>query len=347
MADPWLAPFTAWPAKCCARSCGSASQGELDWFIGMVQVKRRDNRNRRIGGWSGRATVAVRDVTDHRRGEVMRDLSPTAWPHQPGRDRGSIQRHYGDLVSDDRLAALRGELAPTGTLRASINLGNPVLAQGTAADPTGVTVDIAREIAQRLGVRVELTCFDAARKSFAAMLAGNADVCFLAIEPAREAEVAFSAPYAVIEGVFAVASTSELRTLGDVDRPGVRIGVKSGSAYDLYLTRTLTRAQVVRGGEGIDVYRTQGLQVAAGIRQPMTDYVCAHPDVRLIDERFMQIQQAVGILRSSSAEAVQFLRYLIEELKATGFVADALRRAGQFDVSVAPPAGPGTVYGPM
>ena len=93
-------------------------------------------------------------------------------------------------------------LAPHGTLRASINLGNPVLAQGVPDAPRGVTVDIAREIGARLGVPVELLCFDAARKSFEAMTGGDADVCFLAIEPAREAEVAFSAPYVIIEGVF-------------------------------------------------------------------------------------------------------------------------------------------------
>jgi polar amino acid transport system substrate-binding protein len=181
---------------------------------------------------------------------------------------------------------------------------------------------------------VELVCFDAARKSFEAMTSGRADVCFLAIEPAREAEVAFTAPYVVIEGVYLVPSDSPVSTPGDVDRDGVRVGVKQGSAYDLFLSRTLEHATVVRGAEGIDVFREQGLEVAAGIRQPMTAYAAAHPDVRLVDERFMQIRQAVGTT-TRAPETVQFLRELVEELKASGFVADSLRRSGQHDAQVA------------
>lgn len=231
-----------------------------------------------------------------------------------------------------------GDLAPTGVLRASINLGNPVLAQGTPEAPTGVTVDIAREIGVRLGVPVELICFDAARKSYEAMATSQADLCFLAVEPAREADVAFTAPYVVIEGVYVVPRDSAIVAVAEVDRPGVRIGVKQGSAYDLYLTRTLEHAEVVRGEDGVDEFLARGLEVAAGIRQPMTEIVAAQPDLRLIDGRFMQIQQAVGTTRSRRAETVRFLHGLVEELKATGFVAAALRRANQSDTLVAPPA---------
>ncbi|MGW2562344.1 transporter substrate-binding domain-containing protein [Streptomyces sp. NPDC001514] len=235
-------------------------------------------------------------------------------------------------------AAITKDLAPNGVLRASINLGNPVLAQGTPMAPAGVTVDIAREVAARLDVPVEFLCFDAARKSYEAMTAGRADMCFLAVEPAREAEVAFTAPYVVIEGVFAVPRDSAVATIADVDRAGVRIGVKRGSAYDLYLSRTLRHASVVRGEEGVDVFRAESLEVAAGIRQPMTEFVAAHPEVRLIQGRFMQIRQAVGTTRTRQPETVQFLRDLVEELKASGFVADSLRRAHQSDALVAPPA---------
>jgi polar amino acid transport system substrate-binding protein len=230
------------------------------------------------------------------------------------------------------------DLAPTGVLRASINLGNPVLAQGTPDAPAGVTVDIAREIAARLDVPVSFLCFDAARKSFEAMTSGQADICFLAVEPAREAEVAFTAPYVVIEGVFAVPADSAFTSPADVDSPGVRIGVKQGSAYDLFLTRTLQHAEVVRGNEGTDAFRAEALDAAAGIRQPMTAFVAANPDVRLIDERFMQIQQAVGTTKDRSPETVQFLRDLVEELKANGFVASSLQRSNQPDATVAPPA---------
>jgi polar amino acid transport system substrate-binding protein len=230
------------------------------------------------------------------------------------------------------------DLAPTGVLRASINLGNPVLAQGTPDAPAGVTVDIAREIAARLGVPVSFLCFDAARKSFEAMTTGLADICFLAVDPARAAEVAFTAPYVVIEGVYAVPTDSAFTTPADVDSPGVRIGVKQGSAYDLFLTRTLQHATVVRGTDGVDAFRSEHLDAAAGIRQPMTAFVAANPGVRLIDERFMQIQQAVGTTKDRSPETVQFLRNLVEDLKANGFVAESLQRSNQPDATVAPPA---------
>ncbi|MET9033372.1 transporter substrate-binding domain-containing protein [Streptomyces mirabilis] len=232
--------------------------------------------------------------------------------------------------------AIAKDLAPHGTLRASINLGNPVLAQGTPTAPAGITVDLAREIAARLDVPVELLCFDAARMSYEAMAEGRADLCFLAVEPAREAEVAFTAPYVVIEGVYAVPRDSDLTTVAEVDRPGVRIGVKRGSAYDLFLSRTLRHASVVRGEDGVEAFRAEGLEVAAGIRQPMTEFVAAHPELRLIEDRFMQIRQAVGTTRTRRPETVRFLHDLVEELKANGFVANALRRAHQPETLAAP-----------
>ncbi|HZX04728.1 transporter substrate-binding domain-containing protein [Kribbella sp.] len=234
------------------------------------------------------------------------------------------------------MTTVAADLAPTGVLRASINLGNPVLAQGTPDAPAGVTVDIARELAKRLDLPLELVCFDAARKSFEALTTGQADLCFLAIEPARAAEVAFTAPYVVIEGVFAVPQDSALTTVADVDASDVRIGVKQGSAYDLYLTRTVRHATIVRGSDGVDVFRAEGLEVAAGIRQPITRYVAEHQDLRLIDERFMQIQQAVGTTKDKRDETVAYLRDLIEELKANGFVAASLTAAGQSPALLAP-----------
>jgi polar amino acid transport system substrate-binding protein len=228
------------------------------------------------------------------------------------------------------------DLVPTGTLRASINLGNPVLARGTPEEPAGVTVDLARELGRRLGVPVELVCCDAARKSFEAMVAGRADICFLAIEPARAAEVAFTAPYALIEGVFAVPERSPIRTVADVDRPGVRVGVKQGSAYDLFLTRTLRDATVVRGNDGTEAFLSQSLEVVAGIRQPLTAFVAANPGLRIIEERFMDIPQAVGTAIARRPETVRYLHDAIEDLKANGFVADALYRSGQSPTLVAP-----------
>ncbi|KNX37530.1 transporter substrate-binding domain-containing protein [Luteipulveratus halotolerans] len=238
----------------------------------------------------------------------------------------------------DAPEAIVRDLAPTGTLRASINLGNPVLAQGTPEQPSGITVDLAREVGRRLGVPVELNCFDAARKSFEALTSGAADLGFMAIEPKRAEQVAFTAAYVVIEGVYVVPTDSELRTVADVDRAGVRIGVKEGSAYDLYLTRTLEHAEPVRGAEGTDVFAEQGLEAGAGIRQPVTAYVESHEGVRLIAEAFMQIQQAVATTKDRSPETVAFIAETVEELKASGFVRESLDRAGQADTQVAPPA---------
>jgi polar amino acid transport system substrate-binding protein len=234
--------------------------------------------------------------------------------------------------------AIAQDLAPTGVLRASINLGNPVLAQGTPDAPSGVTVDLAYAVGERLGVPVELVCFDAARRSFEAMATGAADLCFLAVDPARATEVAFTAPYVVIEGVYVVPVDSPVRSVADVDRGGVRVRVKHGSAYDLFLTRTLEHASIVRGDEGVDVFVAEGLEVGAGIREPVTAFAAGRDDVRVVEEAFMQIEQAVGTTRTRAAETVAFLHELVEELKASGFVADALARSGQSGAAVAPPA---------
>ena len=185
---------------------------------------------------------------------------------------------------------------------------------------------------------MELVCFGAAKDSLAALQEDRADVGFLAVDPARAETVAFTAPYAVIEGVYA-ARDAPFATADDVDRSGVRIGVKQGSAYDLFLTRTLRHAEVVRGTEGTAVYVEQRLDVAAGIRQPVTDFAATVPGLRVLEPRFMEIQQAVGTTRARSEETVAYLRAFVEQLKADGFVAGALRRSGRTDATVAPPVG--------
>lgn len=236
------------------------------------------------------------------------------------------------------LSGIRDDLAPSGALRVSINLGNPVLAQGRPAAPRGVTVDIARELAARLDVGVEFHCFDAARKSFDAMARGEADICFLAIDPARATEVAFTEPYVLIEGVYVVPADSPVASAHEVDRPGVRVGVKEGSAYDLHLSRELATAEVVRGAEGVDVFAAQGLEVGAGIRQPATAWVAAHPGHRVLEPAFMQIRQAVGTTPSRSDATLAWLTAVVEELKSNGFVTAALARSGQDAALAAPPS---------
>jgi polar amino acid transport system substrate-binding protein len=236
-----------------------------------------------------------------------------------------------------RNAEIVTDLAVRGVLRVALNLNNPVLVQGTAAAPSGVTVDIARELGARLGTGVTFSCFSGALDAFEAIIAGEADICFLAVEPARAAQIAFTAPYVLIEGVYAVPDQSPLRTVAEVDRPGVRIGVKKGSAYDLFLTRTLRHATLVRGSEGTAEFIAGPLEAAAGVREPMTEFVAAHQGTRLIEERFMEIPQAMGTTKTRRPETIRFLHAFIEDLKASGFVADALRRSGQ-TAPVAPPA---------
>jgi len=229
-------------------------------------------------------------------------------------------------------------LAPTGTLRAGINLGNIVLAQSDATGQLGgVTVELARELGRRLDVPVELKRFDAAGKSFEAMKAGSLDIVFLAIEPVRAAEVEFSAPYVIIEGVYMVPKDSAIRSVDEVDREGVRIAVNKASAYDLFLTRSLKHAKLVRGESGVELFVNEKLEAAAGVKQPIVAYAKAHPNVRVLDGRFMEIRQAMGTAKGREAGA-RYLRAFVEEMKASGFVADALKRSNQPDASVAPPA---------
>lgn len=229
-----------------------------------------------------------------------------------------------------------GQLAPTGHLRASINLGNPVLAQGTEEKPTGVTVDLASELARRLEVPVEFVCFDAARKSFGAMVEGRADICFLAIDPTRAEQVAFTEPYVVIQGVYVVPADSPIHTAADVDRPGIRVGVNRGSAYDLYLSRTLEHAELVRADDGVAAFDEQNLEVAAGVLQPISAYAAERADRRILDEAFMQIRQAVGTTPDRSAAAIAWLNGFVEECRTSGFVARSLRAAGLDEDLVAP-----------
>ncbi|MGI8521951.1 MAG: transporter substrate-binding domain-containing protein [Nocardioides sp.] len=234
--------------------------------------------------------------------------------------------------------AVTADLAPTGVLRAVINLGNPVLAAGAPDAPTGVTADLARELARRLDLPLSLLCVDAARKSCDAVTAGEADVCFVAIEPARASDLAFTAAYVVLEGVYVVRDDSPVCAPADVDRAATRVGVKRGSAYDLFLTRSLEAADIVRGEEGVDVFAADGLEVGAGIRLPATDWVAAHPGHRVVEPAFTEIQQALATSVSRAPETVRLLHAFVEDIKASGVVADALRRAGRRDAVVAPPA---------
>src|SRR4051812_37712227 len=180
------------------------------------------------------------------------------------------------------------ELAPTGKLRAAINYGNGVLAQkGPDGEPRGVSADLSRELAKRLGVPLEFVAFTAAGKAFEAAKENKVDVLFVAIEPVRAADAAFTPPYVLIEGSYMVLKDSSLREPADVDRPGIRISVGENSAYDLYLTRTLKHASLLRtpGGccKNIDLFRAEKLDAVAGVKQPLAEYAKQHSDVRVME----------------------------------------------------------------
>src|SRR4051812_42519329 len=170
------------------------------------------------------------------------------------------------------------DLAPTGKLRAAINFGNGVLAQkGPSGEPKGITPDLATALAKRLGVEVAFVTFEAAGKVFEAAKAGAWDIGFVAIEPVRAAEIEFSAPYVIIDGTYMVRQDSPLKEVGDVDKPGIKIAVGLGSAYDLYLTRTIKNATIVRAAVGggramIEMFIDDKLDAAAGVRQPLEAY---------------------------------------------------------------------------
>jgi polar amino acid transport system substrate-binding protein len=245
-------------------------------------------------------------------------------------------------MSDARTQAA-AQLAPQGRLRAAINLGNPVLAQQDAGGaPRGVSVDLARALGERLGVPVELVVFDAAGRVVEALKTGAWDLAFLAIDPVRAAEIAFTPPYVIIEGTYLVRADSPYRAVEDLDRDGVRIAVGKGAAYDLFLTRALKQAQLVRAdtsAAAIDLFVTQGasqgLQAAAGVRHPLAKAAQRHRELRVLDGRFTAIEQALGIPRARAAGSA-YLHAFVEEMKASGFVAEALARSGQGEAAVAP-----------
>ena len=238
------------------------------------------------------------------------------------------------------------DLAPTGQLRAAINFGNSVLAQkGPDGAPRGVSADLAAELAKRLGVPVAFVPFEAAGKVFEGARAGIWDVGFMAIEPVRAAEVMFTAPYVIIEGTYMVRRESSFRDVGEVDRPGIRIAVGLGSAYDLYLTRTIKQATLLRAATGggtamIEMFVNDRLDVASGVRQQLDAYAKDHPDMRVMPGHFQEIRQAMGMPRVEGQPKVAGAHYLaafVEEMKASGFIAAALKRSDQI-AEVAPPA---------
>jgi polar amino acid transport system substrate-binding protein len=234
-------------------------------------------------------------------------------------------------------------LAPTGRLRASINFGNPILARRDPAsgEAVGVSVDLARRLAEELGVGLVLLTFDAALKSVEALKGGQADIGFFAVDPARAQDVRFTAPYLLIEGAYLVRQGSPLSANAEVDRPGIRIMVGRGSAYDLYLGRELKSAQLLRtptSQKVVDEFLALNADVAAGVRQQLEADAARLPGLRLLPGRFMVIEQAMGLPASRPEVGHKHLAGFVEAAKRSGFVADALQRHAIQGAIVAPAA---------
>lgn len=239
-------------------------------------------------------------------------------------------------------AATLARFAPTGVLRASINLGNPILAnRDPTGAPVGVSIDLARAFAEQLGLALELVVFETAAASVDAVTDERADIGFFAIDPKRGAGILFTAPYVLIEGSYLVREASPLHANDEVDRAGHRVVVGTGSAYDLYLSRTLQNASIERAESSpavIQHFLDTSADVAAGVRQQLESDALRVPGLRLLPGRFMVIQQAMGVPKSRGPEAQALLAAFVEGKKASGFVAAALQRHGIEGAGVAPPA---------
>jgi polar amino acid transport system substrate-binding protein len=233
------------------------------------------------------------------------------------------------------------KIAPTGKLRAAINFGNPILAKRDPASgsPVGVSVDLAKNFARQLGVEIELVVFDSAGKSVEAVTKEQADIGFFAVDPVRGKGITFTAPYVLIEGCYLVRQDSKIQSNEEVDKPEHRVAVGKDSAYDLFLTRELRYAKIVRAPTSptvVDTFVEQKLDVAAGVKQQLEADAQRFPGLRLLPGRFMVIQQAMGLSKSRGAEAAAILSKYVEEMKESGFVLQALKRHGIQGASVAP-----------
>ena len=247
----------------------------------------------------------------------------------------------GPASSPKPSATVVAQLAPSGKLRVAINFGNPILANrdGPNGPPRGVSVDLARELARRLGVETELVLYNAAGKVTDAAKAGEWDIGFVAIDPARAVDMDYTAPYVIIEGAYLVPRDSKITANAEVDRAGNRVVVGKGSAYDLFLSRELKNAKLVQAPTSpavVDTMVAQGLEVAAGVKQQLQADAKRIPNVRLLDGRFMVINQAIAIAKGRP-EGTRYVAQFVEEMKASGFVADALKRHGIEGAAVAPP----------
>ncbi len=233
-------------------------------------------------------------------------------------------------------------MAPTGKLRVGLNHGNFLLVTpgSSATEPRGVAPDLARELGRRLGVPVEFVSYDTAGKLADAVRTGAWDVAFLGAEPKRANEIAFTAAYLEIPSTYLVPAGSRIRSVAEVDRDGVRIAVAEQSAYGLFLERTVKHARLVwaKGLDGsLELFVAEKLDALAGLKPRLLMDVRTLPGARILDGQFTAVQQAIGTPRDR-VDVASYLNAFVEDVKASGLVADAIARNGVQGVSVAPPA---------
>jgi polar amino acid transport system substrate-binding protein len=236
----------------------------------------------------------------------------------------------------------RAELAPSGTLRVGINHGNFLLVKPDSPHgaPRGIAPDLALELGRRLGVPVKFVSFDGAGEMAEAVRVDAWDVAFLGAEPQRANEIAFTAAYVELEATYLVPAGSPIRSIDEVDRPGVRIATSAKSAYDLFLTRTLKHAELVRApgiDASFDLFVAQKLDVLSGLKPRLLADQEKLPGARILDGRFTAIQQAIGTPKSR-AHGARYLCEFAEDIKASGLVAEVIARHGVRGVTVAPRA---------
>ncbi|RAK60182.1 restriction endonuclease [Phenylobacterium hankyongense] len=237
-------------------------------------------------------------------------------------------------------ASVAAALAPTGVLRAAINLGNVVLARSDLIEgAAGVSVDLARELGRRLGLPLELVIYRTGGEIIPGLAHDAWDVAFLAVEPERAALATFTAPYVFIDGTYLVREEAPFISVAELDAPGVRIAVAEGAAYDLALTRQLRLATLVRAptsAAAIRQFQAHGLEAAAGIRPRLVQAAAAATGLRVLPDSFSRIEQGMA-LPGDRPLAARYLWDFVEAVKANGFVEDALARHAQNGVAVAPP----------
>jgi len=236
--------------------------------------------------------------------------------------------------------AARAELAPTGKMRVGINYGNPLFAKRdpTTGEGSGIAIDLAREFGRRVGVPVELVGYNSGGQVTAGLRAGGWDIAFIAFEQGRTGEISFSAPFAEIESTYLVHEGSRLRTVTDVDQKGVRVVVSAKGGNDLFLTRTLKNATLVRvpTPEGaFKLFVTDKLDAYAGLKPTLLANAGKIPGLRVVEGRYTVIGYAAGVPKGREAGA-KVLSEFIEDAKASGLVAKSIAKSGVRGVTVAP-----------